>query len=110
MPKKKSDSPGKQLNMPNVATPPVARTVDVRTLIVQALEDQRYQWRTMDALTRASGVREQDVLEVLRSMCDQIVRATTGDGRTVYTTRKHYQESHGFGDKLLSALADKVVA
>jgi hypothetical protein len=110
MRKKKSDSPGKPLQMPNVATPPVARTVDVRTPVVQALEDPQYQWRTMDALVRISGLREQDVVDILRSMCDEIVRATTGDGRTVYTTRKHYQETHGFGAKLLSALADKVVA
>jgi hypothetical protein len=43
-------------------------------------------------------------------MSDQIVRATTADGRTVFTTRNHYEKTHGLGDKILSVLADKIVA
>jgi hypothetical protein len=110
MPKKKSTPPGKHLKMPNVAAPPVGRAVDTRTLVVQALEDPRYDWRTLDGLVRATRISENDILALLNSMRDQIVRATTADGRTVFTTRNHYEKTHGFGDKLLSALADKVVA
>ncbi|HZP16731.1 MAG TPA: hypothetical protein VFB00_02110 [Terriglobales bacterium] len=43
-------------------------------------------------------------------MSDQILRTTAADGQTLYTTRNHYEKTHDFGDKLLSALADKVVA
>lgn len=110
MPRNKSTPPRKPSNMANIMSPPVASGAEVQALIVKALEDGRYQWRTLGALVRTSGLHEGDVLNVLKSMCDQVVRATTADGRAVYTTRKHYQETHGFGDRLLSALADKVVA
>lgn len=84
--------------------------VDLRAALVHALEDPRYDWRTVRGLTRALGLSEQDVVRTLDSMPDVVVRASTADGRTVFTTRRHYEKTHGFGDKLLSALADRVVA
>jgi hypothetical protein len=111
MPGNKSNFPGKKLTtMPQVATPPVKASLDLKAAIVKALEDQRYDWRTLEGLVRSAGVKEEQILQVLNSMPDQVVRATTTDGRTVFTTRKHYEETHGFGDRLLSVLTDKVVA
>ena len=111
MPRKKSKSPRKHpLTMPQATATPAVPTSKVTVTVIQALEDPRYDWRTLEGLVRATGIRENDVLAILNSMRDQIVSATTADGRTVFTTRNHYEKTHGFGDKLLSALADKVVA
>lgn len=90
--------------------PQAAQSLDLKTAVLGALEDERYDWRTVNGIARALEVSERDVLRVLGSMPDQIVRTTTADGRSVYTTRSHYEKTHGFSDKLLSALADKVVA
>lgn len=84
--------------------------LDLRAAVVRALEDDQYDWRTLSGLSSATGASQQEVLSVLNSMSDIIVRATTEDGKPLFTTRSHYEKTHGFGDKLLSALADKVVA
>jgi hypothetical protein len=96
--------------MPQVIAHKVELAFDLKAAVVKALEDPRYDWRTLDGLVRSVGKRDAEILQILNSMPDQIVRATTADGRTVFTTRNHYEQTHGFGDKLLSALADKVVA
>jgi len=90
--------------------PQARASLDLKTAVIQALEDERYDWRTLDGLAHALGTTEREVLGILNSMPDQIVRATAADGQSVFTTRSHYQKTHGFGDKLLSPLADKVVA
>src|SRR5258708_1188466 len=111
MPRNKSNPPRKHLTMPQVVNAPqAASSSDIKTRVIAALEDERYDWRTLNGLARSVGAREADILQVLNSMPDQVVRATTTDGRTVFTTRKHYEETHGFGDRLLSVLTDKVVA
>jgi len=90
--------------------PQAAPCLDLRAAVVQALEDDRYDWRTLGGIARATGAQNQEIVSVLNSMSDQILRTTAADGQTLYTTRNHYEKTHDFGDKLLSALADKVVA
>jgi hypothetical protein len=106
----KSNPPGKKLPIPQTATPPARINLNLTAEVVRALEDSRYDWRTMDGLVRSTGIPETAILTILGSMSDQIVRATTADSRTVFTTRNHYEKTHGLGDKLLSVLADKIVA
>ena len=88
----------------------IAQGVDLKTAVLNALEDERYDWRTVTGLARSLDADRKDIIRVLKSMPDQIVRANADDGRVLFTTRSHYEKTHGFGDKLLSALADKVVA
>jgi hypothetical protein len=90
--------------------PQAAAGLDLRAAILGALEHEQYDWRTLGGLCRATGAKQQEILSILNSMPDTIVRATAEDGQTLFTTRSHYEKTHGFGDKLLSALADKVVA
>ena len=90
--------------------PQAAAGLDLRTAVVRALEDDRYDWRTIGGIARELGITEAEVLEVFRSMPDDILHAKTEDGRSVFTTRNHYEKTHSLGDKILSALADKVVA
>jgi|SRR5580700_3907202 hypothetical protein len=92
------------------AMPQAAQAVDLKTAVLKALEDEQYDWRTISGLARTVDVSAKDITRTLESMSDQIVRATADDGRVLFTTRNHYEKTHGFRDKLLSALADKVVA
>jgi hypothetical protein len=106
MPKNKTRPPKrKQFVMPQAGA-----SLDLKTAVIRALEDERYDWRTLDGLATALGTSEREVLGVLNSIPDQIVRAASADGQSLFTTRSHYEKTHGFGDKILSALADKVVA
>jgi hypothetical protein len=105
MGKKKSLPKGRVAFMPHSA-----HTTDLKTAVLKALEDERYDWRTISGLARALDVTDNEIVRTLGSVSDQIVRTTADDGRILFTTRDHYEKTHGFGDKLLSALADKVVA
>jgi hypothetical protein len=90
--------------------PQTAQGVDLKTAVLKALEDERYDWRTIKGLAKATGAIETEIIPILASLSDQIVRSQDADGRSLFTTREHYQHTHGFGDRLLSALADRIVA
>lgn len=90
--------------------PQAAAGLDLRSAVVRALEDDRYDWRTIGGIASDLGVAKAEVVSILQSMPDDIITTKTEDGRNVFTTRRHYEKTHGLGDKILSALADKVVA
>src|SRR5438270_1919556 len=90
--------------------PQAGAGLDLREAVIRALEDDRYDWRTVGGIARSLNVKNQEVLDVFNSLPDQIVRATAEDGQSLFTTRRHYEKTQGFSNKLLSALADKVVA
>ena len=90
--------------------PPTIKTIDIAAAILAALEDERYDWRTIKGLVNSTGASEAEVINVLNSMSDRVVRSQDADGRSLFTTREHYQKTHGLGDRLLSALADRIVA
>jgi hypothetical protein len=90
--------------------PETAQATDLKTAVLKALEDERYDWRTIKGLVKSTGATEQDILSMLNSLADKIVRSQDADGRSLFTTREHYQKTHGLGDRILSALADRIVA
>lgn len=82
---------------------------DSNRKILEALENPEYDWRTVPGIASEIGVPEPDVVKALNLMRDVIVRATDSEGRSLFTTRRHYEETHGFKDRLVSALTDRVV-
>ena len=80
------------------------------TVILQALEDPRYEWRTIEGVSGQTGIPMTQVSETLESLKEDVVRSSVPDeaGRSLFTTRKHYRETHGLGARILSALSDKV--
>ncbi len=91
---------------------PAAPQMDasLRDLIIRALEDERYEWRTVDGLSKQIGILEAKVQEVLAGLEQEVVRSSFPDdsGRALYTTRNHYQQTHGVGTRFLNALSAKV--
>ena len=84
-------------------------SVELLSAVRSALEDERYDWRTVSGLSRQLKLTDSDILNLLQKIED-VVRSSDETGRSLFTTRSHYEKTHGLGDKLLSALADKVVA
>lgn len=82
----------------------------IRDQIIRALEDDRYEWRTVDGVSEQTGVPVVEVQDLLESLSQVIVRSSIPDetGRSLYTTRKHYRDTHGLGSRFLAALSDKV--
>ena len=75
-----------------------------RTL-VKALEDPRWDWRTVEGLSRDTGLPLDYIRTTLESSSDEVIRSRTPDaeGRALYTTRRHYTKRRGFFDHLRSS-------
>ncbi len=89
---------------------PATKGVDLTSAVIAALEDGRYHWRTIKGIAKDTGAHEVEIVNILNSLSDLIVRSQDADGRSLFTTREHYKKTHGLGDKILSALADRIVA
>ena len=89
---------------------PATKGIDLTSAVIHALEDKRYDWRTIKGLVKDTGAVESEIVSILNSLSDRIVRTQDADGRSLFTTREHYNQTHSLGDKILSALADRIVA
>ena len=84
--------------------------MDPEVLVTAALEDDRYDWRTLDGVAEQTGLPLAQVRHIIEDLGNKIVRSSIPDpeGRGLYTTRRHYNATHSIGERLLNALADKV--
>ena len=81
-----------------------------RQKVIAALEDDRYVWRTVDGIVKDTGLPRTTVENALQwdDEVDAIVASyPDNEGRTLYTTRKHYQKKRTFGWRVLGAIAGK---
>jgi hypothetical protein len=78
--------------------------------VIDALEDPRYDWRTVEGVAEQTGVHPSTVRAILKGSEDKIVRSSVPDesGRSLYTTRRHYRQTNGLGTRILSALSDRI--
>jgi len=83
---------------------------DARKAVIDAMEDARYEWRTLDGLAEQTKLPIEEIRQLIDYLQDEIIRSSVPDerGRDLYTTRKHYRQTHGLGTRLLTALSDKV--
>jgi hypothetical protein len=79
-------------------------------LVINSLEDPRYDWRTIEGISKETGLSNSQILGIINGVGNAIVRSSIPDeeGRSLYTTRKHYKDTHSLGARILDALADKV--
>ena len=78
--------------------------------VINALEDPRHDWRTVEGVAEQTGVTTSIVREILKESEHEIVRSSVPDesGQSLYTTRKHYRQTNGLGTRILSALSDRI--
>jgi hypothetical protein len=83
---------------------------DHRNIVVRALEDPNYEWRTVEGIADQTGFSASCVRQILEELNGEIVRSSIPDesGRNLYTTRRHYRQTQGLGTRILNALSDKV--
>ena len=79
--------------------------MDVKAVVVKALEDPRWEWRTVDGIARETGVAEAQVLQILESSPDEVIRSRTSDaqGRALYTSRRHYTQKQSLFERFRSS-------
>jgi hypothetical protein len=72
--------------------------------VVEALEDSRYDWRTVEGVSRVAALPPARVIEILRTHPDTFMQSAVPDpqGRPLFTTRRHYRQTHSSLDRLKS--------
>lgn len=77
--------------------------MDDKETVLAALADPKFEWRTVDGVSRDTQLEPQRVLQVIEAMPDLVIRSRIPDakGRPLYTTREHYKETHSSLERLL---------
>lgn len=63
--------------------------------VFEALENPKYEWRTMNALKRESGLQEKEILKILEEYKDLVRNAQTRDGEPIWTLQERYWKRPG---------------
>lgn len=86
---------------------------DVKKIIIDALENKNYDWRTIDGIVRETALSKEEVCNMIKKLAKDgiVVRApyTAKNGANIYTTRKHYHETIGPLGRLISALTNRII-
>lgn len=78
--------------------------------VIAALENPNYEWRTIDGISKETGLSPERVKEILTATAEQIIHSSVPDeqGRPLYTTRRHYRNKTGLLKRSISVLADRI--
>ena len=77
---------------------------DAKEKVIRSLEDQKWDWRTVEGVAKDAGLSSGAVSYILESDPDTFIRSRVPDkdGRPLYSTRDHYALKRGFLDRLRS--------
>ena len=80
--------------------------MDDKEQVLAALANPKFEWRTVDGVSRDTQLSPDRVLQVIEAMPDLVIRSRSPDaqGRALYTTREHYKETHSSLSRLLYQL------
>ena len=89
-----------------------SQTIDDQTksIVLKALENPSYVWRTVAGLKNETNLSQRDVLRALREIPkDNLVVSYKSDGKKVYSTREHYRKTQSLAGKILGAIANRAI-
>lgn len=80
--------------------------------VVAALEDARYQWRTVKGVSDQTGLSREEVLEELIKLIDAeiVIRSSvpSASGEDLYSTRDHFKRFTPLSKRLGAAFRNRV--
>ena len=78
--------------------------------IKAALENPKYEWRTLRGVARETSLSESELLAQFKDHEDQVIRSSipNKDGEDLFTTRDHYRKTASVWDRLTSSIQMKV--
>ena len=84
--------------------------LDLEQLILEALADRRYKWRTSQGVAAQVGVSENDVIQVIANNSDKIAQSSipSTQGAPLFTTREHFHEMSSPIEKIVGAFKGRV--
>ncbi|MBI4939095.1 MAG: hypothetical protein HY846_12940 [Nitrosomonadales bacterium] len=83
---------------------------DIEKLILNALADSRYKWRTPQGVASQVGVTENDVFQAIANNSDSIVQSSipSTNGSPLFTTREHFHQLGSPFEKIVGAFKGRV--
>jgi hypothetical protein len=88
-------------------TPP--SLVSVRLPVISALEDDRWEWRTLPGVASDTGLPEAEVRKIIDESRDVVIRSEVSSvaGEPLFTTARHWDHKASVGQKLLGAFRNR---
>lgn len=82
----------------------------IKQKVFEALEDDRYEWRTPKGIAKQAGISEEEVLLVLDDDTASIVQSSVPStkGTPLFTTKRHFQVKSSAFDKILGAFKGRI--
>lgn len=82
---------------------------EVLELITKAITSSNYKWRTPQGIAKDSGVPLGQVIQTLEKSND-FVRASNANstGEPLYSTREKYTNTSSIGQRIISAITNKI--
>jgi hypothetical protein len=80
--------------------------------VVRALENPKYDWRTIDGISSETGIDRNQVALLLTFLqsTGEVVQSSVPDkrGRALFTTRNHYSSRRNVMNRILSVFSDRI--
>ena len=82
----------------------------VKLKVFEALEDDKYEWRTPNGIAKQVGISAEEVMSVLVSNADSIVQSSVPSvkGAPLFTTKHHFHLKSSALDKMLGAFKGRI--
>jgi len=79
-------------------------------LVLQALENQKFKWRTVEGVATETGLSVELVSEIISSNKDKIARSSipTTDDKALYTTIEHFRKKASISEKIIGAFKNRL--
>lgn len=77
--------------------------IDTQLAVLQALANPDYEWRTIDGVSRETGLDSDNVSRLVHGLPALVMRSRIPDnkGRNLYATREHYRKTHSTMSRML---------
>ena len=78
--------------------------------VVRALENPKYDWRTIGGISEETGIEPSQVSLILKALPNvvDVVQTTDKSGKPLFTTRNHYNKKQNIANRILSAFSDRI--
>lgn len=86
-------------------------TTTIINSVLEALSKPEFKWRTIEGISKETGLKSELVLKAIAEAADQIVKSPTPSEKVVdlYTTRKHFRENATISERLLGAIKNRAI-
>ena len=83
--------------------------IDKWEQILKALENSKYKWRTLNGISKETGLDVQIVKDQIDRHSDTIIKSSipSEDGEDLYTTRSHYRNKSSFLEKIKISIINR---